>query len=212
MKDIEDKVMKGTTTLGIVCKDGLILASEKREVAGYIVSEEAEKIYKINEFVGMAGAGLSADLRALAKILEVEARLYRISNNKVMSPEAAASLLSNLMFQYKMIPFMSIIILGGVDEEGVKLFALDVYGGITRIKDYTAFGGSGWPLAQAVLDSEYSLRSVEENIPLAIKAISAAKKRDVFSGGDVDILVITKKGSRKISEEELSKYIKKKKE
>jgi len=202
--------MKGTTTLGIICKDGVILSSEKREVAGYIVSEEAEKIFEIDTHIGMAGAGVSADMRALAKILNVEARLYRVSNGKRISVEAAGNLLSNLMYQYKVIPFMTIIILGGIEEDGEpKLFALDVYGGLSRIKDYTAFGGSGWPFAQSILDAEYSLKTTDEMIPLAIKAINMSKKRDVYSGGDVDVVKITKSGFKRLSQEEISKYTKK---
>jgi proteasome beta subunit len=208
--EIKDKVMKGTTTLGMICKDGVILSSERREVAGYIVSDEAEKIFEVDKYIGMAGAGLSADMRALAKILNVEARLYRVSNGKRMSVEAASNLLSNLMYQYKMVPFLTIIILGGIEEEEEpKLFALDVYGGVSRIKDYTAFGGSGWPFAQSILDAEYSFKTIDEMIPVAIKAINAAKKRDVNSGGDIDIVKITKSGFKRLSSEEINKYTKK---
>jgi proteasome beta subunit len=86
---------------------------------------------------------------------------------------------------------------------------LDVYGGISKIKDYTAFGGSGWPFAQSILDSEYSLKTTDEMIPLAIKAINAAKKRDVYSGGEVDVVKITKSGFKRLSSDELDKYVKK---
>jgi proteasome beta subunit len=205
----DSKVKKtGTTTVGIIGTDGVILASEKRTTAGYIVSDDSEKVYEIDTHIGMAGAGVAGDMLALVRILRIEARLYRMRERKSMSIEAACNLLSNIMYQYKMFPFLTAIIFGGTDEKGnTKLFTLDPYGDILEVKDHTAFGGSGWPSAQAVLDSLYEKKSIKELIPLAVKAINAAKKRDPNSGGDVDIVVITKEGFKRLNKEEIEKII-----
>lgn len=198
----------GTTTVGLVGTDGVILASERRTTAGYIVSDDAEKVYEIDRHIGMAGAGLAGDMLALARILRAEARLYRTREGKSMSVEAAGNLLSNIMYQYKMFPFLTAIIFGGIDSNGsTKLYTLDPYGDLLEVKDHTAFGGSGWPGAQAVLDSMYERKSVKELVPLAAKAINAAKKRDPNSGGDVDIVVITKEGFKRLSKDEIEKLL-----
>lgn len=203
----DSKVKKtGTTTVGIVGTDGVILASEKRTTAGYIVSDESEKVYEIDTHIGMAGAGVAGDMLALARILRIEARLFKMRERRRMTVEAAGNLLSNIMYQYKMFPFLTAIIFGGTDGDGsTKLFSLDPYGDLLEVKDHTAFGGSGWPGAQAVLDSMYECKAVKELVPLAVKAINTAKKRDPNSGGDVDIVLITKEGFKRLSKDEIER-------
>jgi proteasome beta subunit len=205
---MEDPKIKktGTTTVGLVGTDGVLLASERRTTAGYIVSDDSEKIYEIGRQVGMAGAGVAGDMSALARMVRIESRLYRMRENRAMSVEATANLLSNIMYQYKMYPFLTAIIFGGYEEDvGTKIYTLDPYGDLLEVKDHSAFGGSGWPSAQAILDSMYEKKSVKELVPIAVKAINAAKKRDPNSGGDVDIVTITKEGFRHLSKDEIER-------
>ena len=202
----EPKKYKGTTTVGILCSDGVVLASDMRVSLGFTAAAKERKIYKIEENVGMAAAGVSADARSLARILSIESKLFRMRNGRQMTIESMASLLSNIMYQYKMFPFIAYLILGGREESGEpKLYAFDPYGDISK-QDYFA-GGSGMQLAFAILDDGYKKEKVEELIPLAVKAVNAGMKRDLFSGEGIDLVSITKQGFKRYTEEEVEKIL-----
>lgn len=202
----------GTTIVGILCKDGVVLASERRATIGpYVASREVEKIYEIDRHIGFSYAGALADGATLARMMRVEAKLFRTRTGRPMGTEAAATLLSNIMFQYKIIPFLAQIILGGVDGAKPSLWSIDPIGGLLRESEFT-FGGSGTPLVMAILDAEYVKGgSVSDNVPVAIKAINSAIKRDIFSGDGVDVVTVTKEGFRRWSKEEIEKMMEKEK-
>jgi len=211
---IQEPRKTGTTTVGIVCNDGIILASEMRAtVAGYIASEEVEKTYEIDKHIGMTAAGAAGDILAISRILAIETKLYKTRNGRPIGVEGAVNLLSNILYQYKMMPFMAAIIFGGVEANGEpKLFILDPSGDIIRTKDHSAFGGSGWFSAQAVLDTCYEKGNVKDLIPLAVKAIKTAMKRDTASGGDASIVTITKEGFKRLDKAEVERIVEKDKQ
>lgn len=212
---MDTNVKTGTTTVGLVCTDGIIIAAEKRVTAGgmVVISEDIEKVRTPEKHIAFAAAGLAGDLEALDRILSVEFRLFRIREGRPISVDAAVSFLQNLLYQYKFMPFYVAIIIGGVDKDGTpKLYTLDPSGSITPVKDHTAYGGSGWFSAQAVLDDIYEKTSINEAIPMVARAINAAKKRDTASGGGIDIVAITKDGIRKYKPEEVEKILEKSKE
>jgi len=199
---------KGTTTVGIVCKDGVVLAAEKRAAMGYFtISKDAEKILEIEKNMAITIAGTVADGQTLARILKTEAKLFRTRSGRSMSVESMSSLLSNLLFQYKMVPFLSQIILGGVEGDGkARLYSFDPFGGMSTDK-YTVTG-SGSPAAMAILDDSYSEgKDVKEGAILAARAVSTAIKRDVFSGEGIDILMITKDGIKRLRKEDVEKMV-----
>jgi proteasome beta subunit len=198
MKDENPEIKKtGTTTVGIVCKDGVVLAAEKKATLGYLVaSKEAEKILPIADHIALTIAGASGDAQALARYMKAELKLFEIQNRRKISVKGAATLLSNILQsgRWSFIPYMVELILAGFDEKPA-IFSLDAIGGMQEEKKFFSTG-SGSPIALGVLEDQYKENiSVEEGGKLAIRAIKAAVERDIASGGKaIDLAIITKDG------------------
>lgn len=201
-----DQIKKtGTTTVGLVCKDGVVLASDKRATMGYyIASRDVLKIAQINERIAMTIAGGVGDAQALIRWMKAEIKLYELKNGRKMSVEAAATLLANILSQYKYYPFFVQILVGGVDERG-RVFSVDMLGGVTEEK-YTATG-SGSPIAMGLIEDVYTEDcDIKEGVRTAVRAVNSAMKRDAASGEGVSVMVITKKGIELLPQKEIKKY------
>jgi proteasome beta subunit len=186
----------GTTTVGIVCKDAVILGAEKKSTLGYLVaSKESEKILPLDIHIAMTIAGASGDAQVLARYLRAEFKLFEIEHRRKITVRGAAVLLSNILQSSKYFPYYVQLIIGGVDDSGPHIFDLDAIGGIEEDKKFISTG-SGSPIALGVLEDQYKEEmSVEEAKELAIRAIKAAIERDIGSGGKaIDIAIITKDG------------------
>ncbi len=186
----------GATAVGIKIKDGVILAAEKRvSYGGYILSKTGRKVFKISDRIAIAAAGLFADMQTIARILSAEVMYRELLTSMPMSVKAAAKLLSSILYRYKSYPFLSEILLGGIDEEGTHLFVLDPVGSV--IEDNYAAIGTGATIAIGIIESRYSVNmSIEEAVRLAIDAIKAASLRDAVSGDGIDIAVVDRNGVR----------------
>jgi len=196
----------GTTTVGMVCKDGVVLASDRRATMGYyIASKDIDKIYPISDTIGMTIAGSVGDAQTLVRWMKAELKMYELRNNAKPSVEAAATLLANILTQYKFYPFFVQLLVAGIDKQP-RLFSVDMLGGITEEK--VSATGSGSTIAIGILDSFYSEgKSIDENLKIAAKAVFAAIKRDAGSGERIDLVVITKDGFKRIPKEEVKKYL-----
>lgn len=204
----DEKLTKtGTTTLGIVCKDGVVMATETRATMGNLIAhKETKKLYKIDEHIALATAGLVGDLQVLARYLNAEANLYRLKRDSKIPVQSAATLMSNILNQRKFYPYYVQLILGGFDNKGGHVFSLDAAGG--AIPDKYTSGGSGSPYVYGVLEDLYHDNiTMNEGIDIAIRAVTAAKHRDSASGGLTNIAVINKDGFKEISQEEIKKRI-----
>lgn len=205
----EDLKKTGTTTLGMVCKDGVIIATERRATMGTLIAHKAtKKLYKIDEHLALATAGLVGDLQVLSRYLSAETNLYRLKRDRKIPVKSAATLMSNILNQRKFAPYYVQLILGGWDAEGGHVYSLDAAGGAIPDK-YTA-GGSGSPYVFGVLEDQYNDDlTVDEGIDIAARAISAAMGRDSASGNGIDIAVINAKEFRMISEGEIKTRLEK---
>lgn len=184
----------GATTIGVVCRDGVILASEKRVAYGYlIVSKGGKKVFKITDRIGAACAGLVADMQILAREVEAQANLFSMDVSRPISVRATAKLMANILFNRRYAPLITQTIVAGLDEEGPSLYVLDVLGSL--IPDKYAVVGSGTEIAIGVLEEGYkeemTLKDAKE---LVTRAIKSAISRDVMSGDGIDFLIITKEG------------------
>ena len=191
--------MPGATTVGILCKDGVILASEKRVSYGNLVlSRSGKKVFRITPSIGAACAGLVSDMQILVREVGAYANLFRLNVNRPITVRAVAKLMSNLLFSRRLFPLITQTVVGGVDEDGPALYVLDLLG--SNIPDnYTAVG-SGAEIAMGVLEESYKEdMTVEEGKKLAERAIKSAISRDVMSGDGIDLLIITKDGIREES-------------
>ena len=184
----------GATTVGIRGKDFVVLASERRmSYGGYILSRSIRKVFKITDKIGVAFAGLFADMQALAKYLEAEVKFYELTLEKPMRIRSAAKILSIILYSQKYMPYLSETLVGGIDSEGAHLFVLDPLGSL--IEDDYAAVGSGAPIAIGIIETNYSkVETVDDAEKVAYNAIRAAAERDSSSGDGVDLLVITKEG------------------
>ena len=199
----------GTTTLGMVCKDGVVIATESRATMGTLIAhKDTKKLYKIDEHLVLATAGLVGDLQVLARYLNAEANLYRLKREARMPVKSAATLMSNILNQRKFYPYYVQLILGGYDDTGGYIYSLDAAGG--AIPDKYNSAGSGSPYVYGVLEDTYKDDlTISEGIDIAIRAITAATSRDSASGGKIDIAVVTKDGFKEISKDEIKKRMEK---
>uniref|UniRef100_A0A7C3EZB1 Proteasome subunit beta n=1 Tax=Candidatus Methanomethylicus mesodigestus TaxID=1867258 RepID=A0A7C3EZB1_9CREN len=186
----------GATTVGIVFKEGVVLASEKRVSYGYsIMTKSGKKVFPINDRIGVAFAGLISDAQAVLRRMDAESRLYELDYHMGMSVRSTAKLLANILYSQRGFPVFTETMVGGRDESGPKLFILDPLG--SMIEDKYAALGSGGSLAISVIEQGYSEEmSAKEAKELAVKAIRAAISRDIASGDGIDVLLITKEGAK----------------
>jgi proteasome beta subunit len=208
---LKEYAKHGTTTVGLICSDGVVLAAEKRATAGYLVAHKvADKIIPITDKISITIAGYVGDAQMLGKYLRAEIELYEIRRQRKVTVKAAATLLANILFGNRMslVPFYVQILLAGHDEEtGFHLFSLDPDGG--NIEDKVVSTGSGSVIAYGVLEDKYKEGlATKDGVTIAARAIRAAMARDIASGEAIDIYVITDKGTTKIAKEEIEKLIK----
>ena len=199
-----DKYLKGTTTVGVVCTDGIVLASEQRATMGhFIASKTAKKVYQIDDLVGMTTAGSVGDAQQLVRLVSVESQLYKMRRDESMTIKGVTTLLSNFLNANRYYPMMVQLLIGGVDKNGPGIYSLDAMGGSieeTRISST----GSGSPMAYGVLEDQYREdMTVKEGLDLAIRAIHNATKRDSASGENIDVVVITKEAFKRLDPEEV---------
>jgi len=206
--DIVDKLtLKGTTTIGVVCKNGVILASDTRVTMGfYVAHKHGKKVYKIDDHIGMTIAGTVADAQRAVDILIANAQLYRINLGRPLPLSSAARLVANLLFSSRYFPLQTQALVGGVDDSGPHVFNLDPFGSLTEEKSVST--GSGSPVVYGVLEDRFKEdMSIEEALPVIVKAVNAAMKRDAASGDSYDVIVIDDRGYRELSEREKKKLL-----
>jgi proteasome beta subunit len=198
----EKLALKGTTTVGVVCTDGVILSSDTRVTMGYFVAhKKGKKIYQIDDHIAMTISGSVADAQRVVEILKVNAKLYKLNNGRPIPIKAASRLVANLLFSARLAPLIAQILVGGVDSTGPHVFALDPFGSLTEEKCVAT--GSGSPIAYGVLEDKYKEgATIKEVLPVVVRAVDSAMKRDIASGDSFDIAVITKEGYRSLSTEE----------
>ncbi len=184
----------GATTIGLVFSDGVILASEKRVTYGsMIMSKTGKKVFRIADQVGAACAGLVSDMQILAREVEAQAKLFAFEAKRPMPVKAAAKVMSNVLFNRRMLPLITQTIVGGMDDDVPALYVLDVLGSL--LPDTYAAVGSGAQIATGVLEEGYKDNMSQQDArALVLRAIKSAIRRDAMSGDGVDFLIITKEG------------------
>ena len=204
----DDKILKGTTTIGLACSDGVVLLTDRRASMGtFIASRKAKKVYKVNDYIGATIAGSVGEAEAIVRLIQAEAALYEMNNRERMSTKAAANLIANVLQGSKYYPYMIQVLIGGYDKKA-SIYTLDPLGGL--IEEDMASTGSGSPVAYGVLELDYSLENtVKENIPVAVRAMLSALQRDCATGDGLSLVTITKDGFKQYSEDEVEDYIKK---
>lgn len=207
--ELKNSILKtGTTILGIVCKDGVVMASDRQSTAGTIVmNKNSEKTVKINDYLLVSGTGLVADTKKLEKILPAELKLKELRSGSRPTVKQAANLLGTIVYsgirQPSVLPLQAGFMIGGFNEDGVtELYSIDPAGGIMKVEDYDANFGSGMPYVLGLLERQYKKgMSVHEGIELAKEALKSSTQRDTGSGYGIDVFTITKDGIKKVVEQ-----------
>jgi len=199
------KYLEGTTTVGLACEDGVVLCTDSRATAGYLIaSKKARKVYKITNNIGATVAGGVADTQDLVNILRAEAGYYGLREGAPIGVCAAARLTANILHAYRLFPYLANLLIAGFDAAGPQIFFLDLDGSLTEEKMVST--GSGSPVAYGVLENEFKDgMSVKDAAPIAVKAIKTAMKRDIATGNEIMVATITEEGYKELSTAEIKK-------
>lgn len=195
--------LKGTTTLGMVCQDGVVLATDSRATAGYeIASKEAQKLYQITDRIGVTVAGSVGDTQSLVRSIRAESRYYRQDRGVPISVGAAAKLTSNLFSSSGIFPYLAILIMAGFDDSGPSMYLLSLDG--SMIDETMVSTGSGSQVAYGLLESKYREDlKVEEALPIAVEALSSAVERDIATGNEIRVAKVTEEGYEELSPDKI---------
>jgi len=206
MTDVEE-VKTGTTTIGLVCKEGVVMATEMRATMGTLIAHKTtQKLFKIDDNLGLTVAGVVGDAQTLARYITAEVELYKLKRGQPMSVRSAATLTSNVLGGSRFYPYYVGLILGGIDREGGHVYALDMVGG--AIPDDYVTTGSGSPYVYGVLEDHYEKGLlVSDGIDLAIRGLHAAMRRDSASGDGYSLASITKDGFVTYDEKDIQKRL-----
>ncbi len=199
----------GTTTVGIITKNGVVLGADMKATLGNLsYDKEAKKIYKISERIAVTNAGSVGDSLTIIRFLRSHASLYETDRESAISPRALSTFLSNVLNANRHFPYAVQFIVGGKIDKP-QLFEITPYGGVLERNKF-ATSGSGTQLALATLDQHYrDGMTEEEGIRLAVKAITASKKRDIYSGGrSISITVMDDRGVRELPEAKVQEFVK----
>jgi len=200
----QTKLKKGTTTVGIVCKDGIVLAADKRVSAGYFIADKkVQKVFPISDNIAVTIAGLVSDAQLISKLIRAELSLKKMRTGKDTTVKEAANLLASIVYQnirkFSAVPGIVGFLLAGADRnDNFGLYEIGIDGSVTLCGAFCA-DGSGSPLAYGVLETLYKENlPIEEGVRLAVKAISAAMARDLPTGEGIDVFTITAKGVKQV--------------
>jgi proteasome beta subunit len=203
---------KGTTTVGIICKDGIVLAADKRATMGYMIAHKnVKKIHKLVGDIALTIAGGVGDAQMLIRYVKAEAKLYELKNKRRPSVKALSTLMAHILYSGKnqFFPYYVQFLLGGKDEKGFSLLVLGPDG--TKLEDEFIATGSGSVFAYGLLQERYdSSMKVTEAVRLAVRAVNVAIERDIATGEGIDVVIVDGDGYKELSKEQVNDYLKSK--
>ncbi len=172
-----EAVKRGTTSVGIKAKDGVVLLVDKRITSRLLEPQSTEKIFQIDDHIGAVTSGLVADARALVDRARVDAQINRVVYNEPIGIETLAKKVCDhkqTFTQYGGVrPYGTALLIGGIDDTGPRLFETDPSGALLMVK---ATGiGSGRNAVMEVLEEKYDEKaSVNNAINLGLEALHKA--------------------------------------
>jgi len=197
----------GTTTVGLTIDAGVILAADKRATMGHLkASDEAQKVFELDDTIGITIAGSVGDAQKLIRFMRSELKKRKLETRE-LTVNGAATLLANVLQGSKMMPFMNQFIMGGTDRDGKAVYDLDPLGGRMEQSKFTSTG-SGSRTAYGVLEDAYQEdMTVDDGIEIAVRAVAAASERDVASGDGIDVAKITSAGFDRLDPDDVADYM-----
>jgi proteasome beta subunit len=210
--ELSKNILKtGTSILGIVCKDGIVMAADRQATAGNIVmNKHEEKVFPVNDYLVVSGCGVAADIKRVPKFLAAELKLKQLRSKERPTVKQASSLLMNMNYngirQPSMIPQQAGFLLAGFNEDGtLELYSIEPAGSSMKVTDYDANFGSGMPYILGLLERLYKKgMTIKEGVELAKEALKSSTQRDTGSGYGMDIYTVTKEGIKKVVDKEIT--------
>lgn len=208
----QEAVKRGLTALGIKVNEGVVLAAEKRFRSKLVEEVSIEKIFQVDEHIGVAASGLIADARVLIDHARIEAQVNRLRYDEPISVQALAKRIGDIKQLYTqhggVRPFGARLLIAGIDGSKPHLFETDPSGVVAAYK-CQAIGGGAQTVTE-LLERKYDEKlSLDEAIILALEALRTAIEGDLGTDNVEMAVIPTKTGSfEKLSSEELAKYIK----
>ncbi len=207
-------VRQGSTAIGVVCSDGVLLVADKRIVDKLVIPESVEKIFKIDDHIGASASGILSDARVLIEKAQLKAQQHSVTYD---SPVDVISIVKDVCTLKQICtqsgglrPFGVSLIFAGVDEEGPKLFETDPTGIFFQFKATVI--GEGEVEIDEILEKEYYDKiTIEDGLKLCIKALKSFLGKN-FNINRIDAAFISKKDKKftKIENGRLDKIAKKK--
>jgi len=181
----------GTTIVGLVYKDGIVLGADTRATEGPIVADKnCEKIHYISPNIFCCGAGTAADTENTTEQISSQLALHRLATGRQSRVVTACIMLRQFLFGYRGY-ISAALVLGGVDLEGAHLYTIYPHGSTDKLPYVTM--GSGSLAAMSIFESEYKDDlERDEAMKLVSKAVAAGVFNDLGSGGNIDLTVITR--------------------
>jgi len=210
-EELKKNILKtGTSIVGIVCKDGIVVAADRKATMGTIaVNKNTKKIVRINDYLIFAGAGVASDLEMLRKLISAELRLKQLRSKQRPSIKESANLIGMTAYQnirqMSMLPFITGTLVAGYNEDGiVELYTIEPAGTVQKVEDYDANVSSGMPFILGLLERDYNKDlTVKQGILLAIDCIKSSSQRDTGSGFGVDVFTVTQEGIKQVADQEI---------
>jgi len=217
--ELKNKILKtGTTIIGIVCKDGVVMAADRQASAGnLVVAKNFRKAYKINDYIVVSWTGGVSDALMLGKLIAAELRLKELKSKKRPTIKEAANLVAMITFrnirQPTMIPSIVGTLIAGFDEDGTtELYSIEPSGSVYYVEDYDANFGSGMPYVLGLLERQYKKDMlIKDGVNLAIESLKSSTQRDMGSGYGMDVWAVTKDGINQVVDQEIIPEYKEKK-
>lgn len=206
----QNTLKSSTSIVGIVCKDGVAMAADRRATAGTIIMKKTEKkVVPISDYIIMASTGGAADIEMDIKVVAAELKLKELKEKSRPSVKEAANFIGMYIYRSirtpSMVPHIVGTLVGGVNEDGTtELYSIEPAGGVTPVKDYDANFSSGMPYILGLLEDQYKEDiSLKDGAELAHNCIKASSARDTASGNGIDVYTITKDGLKHVVSEEI---------
>lgn len=209
--EISKNIMhSGTSIVGIVCRDGIVMAGDRRSTAGgMVMSKNSKKVIKVNDYTIVAGTGVASDIDLSQRVFAAELKLKELKTHARPSVRESASMFGMMTYRNirtpSMIPSIVGMLVAGVNSDGTtELYTVEPAGGVYLVEDYDANFSSGMPYILGLLERQYKKDiSVAEAVELAKECIKSSTQRDAASGNGIDVFTVTKEGIKHIVAEEI---------
>ena len=187
----------GTTLVGVVCNDGIIMGADRQSTAGnLVVGKNVQKAIQINDYLVISATGMVADIELQKKVIRAELKLKELKSKRRPTVREAANMIGMMTYrnirQPSMVPSIVGTLVAGFNEDGTsELFTIEPAGTAMKVEDYDANFGSGMPYVLGYLEREYKKNcTCEDGIKMAVESLKASTQRDTGSGFGIDVFSI----------------------